>query len=292
MRRFRFKNNKWKRVISIVLAIALITGGVALIANFASSKTKTVNPVFAVGALDANGEYVESKNSVYTKQAFKCRGLKIVPDFDSNVKYQVYYYGEHDQFIGASEVFTKGQHIPMNDLAVYARVVITPYDSKNMNVEIKVLDVAKYARSVKITVDRDQDYEVPNLFEEAKKNTYKGESLPGDMSPEELLKYSFFEDSSFSLSQGNALKIYSNDLSVGKNVCIIPCSNVASFYFDSDIYAASGIAYCVTTDSAGNYLVETVGQIFNDISFEIPETASYFIVESDYNLEISVFEYR
>ena len=292
MRRFRFKNNKWKRVISIVLAIALFTGGVALIANFASSKTKTVNPVFAVGALDANGEYVESKNSVYTKQAFKCRGIQITPDFDSNVKYQVFYYGEQNQFVGASEVLTKGQHVPMNDLAVYARLVITPYDSKNMSVEIKTLDVAKYARSVKITVDRDQDYEIPNLFEEAKKNTYKGEASPDGMVSNELLKYSFFEDSYFTVSQGDSLKICSDANSVGKNVCIIPCSNIASLYFDSDVYMASGIAGCITVDPSGNYLMETLGAVYNDFTFEIPEAASYFVVETEYNLEISVYEYR
>ena len=291
MRRFRFKNNKWKRVISLVLAIALFTGGVALIANFASSKTKTVNPVFAVGALDANGEYVESKNSVYTKQAFKCRGIQITPDFDSNVEYQVFYYGEQNQFVGASEVLTKGQHVPMSDLAVYARVVITPYDSKNMNVEIKVLDVAKYARSVKITVDRDQDYEVPNLFEEAKKNTYKGEASPNDMAPNELLKYSFFEDCSFSISQ-ESLKITSAENTVGKNVCIIPCSDIVSLYFDSDAYMVSGIAYCITVDPSGNYLLEAPEVLYNDFIYEIPGSASYFVVETDYNLEITVHEYK
>ena len=75
-------------------------------------------------------------------------------------------------------------------------------------------------------------------------------------------------------------------------MCIIPCSNISSFYFDSESYISNGIAYCVSTDSAGNYILDSSGQIHNDFVFEIPENSSYFVVETQYNLEISVYEYR
>ena len=84
---------KWKKILSTALACLVLVGAVGAVAAFATNDSKPAGAVFKVGGLDpVTGKYVKTDKSIYTEKAFECIGLRIEPDFDSTVKYDVYYY--------------------------------------------------------------------------------------------------------------------------------------------------------------------------------------------------------
>lgn len=153
-----FKSKKSKRIVTWILASLLLIGGVfgatALFRN-AKSETKEINPSYAVGALNTStGKYVESKQAMYTKEAFECQGLTITLDFDSTMKYRVFFYNDTDIFIHESGVLS-GSFMPTSvpPLAKYARVMLMPDDE-----DISFFDKFNYAKEVTIKVNKVQDF--------------------------------------------------------------------------------------------------------------------------------------
>jgi len=120
--------SKWKRFIAIVLAVLTSVAavfGIVKLGVMLSSDTKEISPSFKRGALDVNGKYVDTNDSIVTKELFECQGLKITPDFDSTVSYQVFYYDQDQTYLECSEVQESAfSYTPV--LAKYASVVITP----------------------------------------------------------------------------------------------------------------------------------------------------------------------
>lgn len=98
----RFKRSKNKIVIiilSILLSIGGIFGAIALFGGFEKDTKEIKSSVFSVGGLDNSGNYVETDTSIYTKDAFECKGLKIEVDFESTVTYAIYFYDADGYFI-------------------------------------------------------------------------------------------------------------------------------------------------------------------------------------------------
>ena len=97
-------NYKTKQIISIVLVCVIAFGaimGLSALSKKLDEDMKIITPTFEVGGLDnTTGKYVETEGSIYTKKSFECQGLTIKLDFDSQVKYQVFYYDELDEYIG------------------------------------------------------------------------------------------------------------------------------------------------------------------------------------------------
>ena len=160
--KFKFKkNSKFKKILCVVLVIGAVVGIGALVNSFARNDYKTVrSSEFSVGALDENGKYVEDKQSIYTKDAFECIGLRIEPDFESNVTYDVYYYDYNETLVevksGLDSVYD--EDFP---LAKLARIVIhpeIPSDVKEKDFKIASWEINSYAKNLKITVDKEQDY--------------------------------------------------------------------------------------------------------------------------------------
>lgn len=149
-------NRKVKRILSIVLGLALLFGAVALVVNLVKPKDnelKEIHPTFEVGGLDENGEYVDTKESIYTKKVIEYNELKVSIDFDANIQYQLFYYDEDDKFVSASEVFTKG-HNEESEETKYVRVLITPVyadDVEDEEKEIKWHEVFGYANQLTIS---------------------------------------------------------------------------------------------------------------------------------------------
>ena len=127
----KFKSFKLDKIISIILVfvLAITTFGVA--SSLLSKKTKTVsNLEFKVGAVNEQGEYVNSTKSIYTENLIECQGLSIEPDFEATGTFQVFYYSDSKAFIGktdtlnaSSGVYNKGDSFVA---AKYCRIVITP----------------------------------------------------------------------------------------------------------------------------------------------------------------------
>ena len=157
------------------LLVASLTG--ALISALGKD-TKTIHPRFSVGALDENGYYVENDQSIYTKKAFEAVGLRVEPDFESNVTYDIYFYDYAERLIEAKTGLTRVFNEDV-ELAQYARIVIhpeIPEDISEDEFKIKWYQITGYANKLKITVDRkqeelidrdDKDYG-PNLFDASK----------------------------------------------------------------------------------------------------------------------------
>ena len=159
----------WKNIISIALAALVLFGAVGAVAAFATNDNKPAGAVFKVGGLDPEtGKYVDTDKTIYTEDAFFCDGLKVTPDFECTVTYDVYYYDSNDNFVdkalGLDDVYTQEY-----EFAQYARIVIhpeIPEDVKEKDFKIHFWDIAKYSSQIDITVAKDPEtvYETDNLY--------------------------------------------------------------------------------------------------------------------------------
>lgn len=171
-----------KKIIGMVLVGALLVGILSSFAAFAKDDSQPAGIIFSRGGLDeSTGKYLKTNQSIYTEKAFRCDGLRIEPDFESDVTYDVYFYDEDmvllDKKLGLTEVFDSDF-----DLAKYARIVIhptIPKDVSKRDFEIKRSEIFKIASQLKITVSKDQTYfltENGYNAEELKVGFYFGDS--------------------------------------------------------------------------------------------------------------------
>lgn len=158
-KKFNFKSKKtWKQILLITISCILIVGlfaGISAMFREKEEPTKeTISPsVFSIGGLTDDGRYLETDESIYTKDAISCDGLVITPNFESVVKYQVYFYDEELDFMSKTEMLQdKFSNVP--NFARYCRVVITPNDDQ----KISWYEVNGYAKQIKIEVDIEQDF--------------------------------------------------------------------------------------------------------------------------------------
>lgn len=162
-------SRKTKSIISGIVLVALIAGVLALAVSWLGKDTKSISSTeFAVGGINEQGNYVESKTSIYTKDMFECQGLTIEPDFEATGTYQVFYYSENKNFLGSTDVmnaedgvYNKGETFAV---AQYARVMITPDvptdEDGNVEEDFKIhfYEVVSYANDYTITVNKKQKF--------------------------------------------------------------------------------------------------------------------------------------
>lgn len=183
-----FSKGKVKKIVAIVLGLVSVAGavfGVSALAKYAKEEQKTIHPTFSVGGLTETGVYEETDDTIYTKDSFEAKGLEIKLDFDSNVKYQVFFYDELDKFISCTEVYTESQDISV-PLEARARLEVTPIWGADapLEKEIKWYETAKYANQLEIRVDKRQEllerdfikYDINEIFELNKGKMYNQDS--------------------------------------------------------------------------------------------------------------------
>lgn len=159
----KFKNKKlWKNIGIGCLAGALCIGavaGIGALANKAEETTKIINPSYAVGGLTEQGQYLETKESIYTKDAFACQGLDIEIDFDNNISYRIFFYDADNDFLTSTGKLQENYDETTTPIeARYARVVITPDDDD----KISWFEKSGYANQIEISVNKEQkDVEIP-----------------------------------------------------------------------------------------------------------------------------------
>ena len=174
-RKIKFKTN-WKKIICAILAAILCITAIGGIAAIANNDSKSISSTaFTRGGLDENGKYVETDQSIYTEEAFGCMGLRVVPSFESNSTYDVYYYDYNDTFVeaklGLSDVYD--EDYPLH-IATSCRIVIHPEipdDINEKDFKIAFYEVYEIAREFDITIDKKQSYkyaESYDLYDEAK----------------------------------------------------------------------------------------------------------------------------
>ena len=151
----KMKRKTWETIGIVVVCTALVVGILGgLVALFGEEKTtKEISPSFSIGGLKSDGTYLETKESIYTKEVFECRGLTITPDFESQVSYQIFFYDAEGEFLEATPKLT-GTFNQVPDTATHARMVIIPKD----DTEIKFWEINKYVKELQIEVLVDQTF--------------------------------------------------------------------------------------------------------------------------------------
>lgn len=171
----KFKKN-WKKILSLGLVIVIGMAAIGGIAGFAARDTRTIpSTSFSRGGLDDKGIHVDTKQSIYTKEAIACSGLTIEQDFESHATYDVFYYDVNDSFLKADKGLY-GKYTVDSDLflAKYARIVIhpeIPADADAKTYSIGFFEVYEIANDLKITVDKEQKYlydDSVNFYDDSK----------------------------------------------------------------------------------------------------------------------------
>ena len=166
-RYYRENKRKWKSILCGILLAATVIGACAGLAVIGRNDTKTIgSSAFTVGALDEAGKYVESNQSVYTKDAFECIGLRVEPDFESQARYDVYYYDANGNFL-TSVTDMASVYDEDYPLAQYARIVIYPEIPENVkknDFEITFWDISDIVSNLDITVNKKQEYLYENCL--------------------------------------------------------------------------------------------------------------------------------
>ena len=150
----------WKNILSIALAALVLFGAVGAVAAFATNDSKPAGAVFKVGGLDpVTGKYVKTDKTIYTEEAIDAYGLRIEPDFESTVTYDIYYYDNEDKLLAVVENQTEIYDEDF-EVAEKCRIVIhpeIPEDVKEKDFKIHFWDVAKYAAMLKLTVSKESN---------------------------------------------------------------------------------------------------------------------------------------
>ena len=149
----------WVKILIIVLVLAVVGGGIFGIVKLADQGKfdykKISNLAYGIGGLDGSGKYMNTDQSIYTKDAFECQGLNCTLVFDNDISYQIYFYDQNNEFVHTTGKLTGAfvqDSVPF--FAKYARIVITPNDDN----KVSLLEVNKYAKQLKTTVYREQGF--------------------------------------------------------------------------------------------------------------------------------------
>lgn len=161
--KFKSKKRKFRAIISTFLCLALLGGAVFGISKLLKNDSDTVeikNSAFAVGGLDEEGKYVENKQTLYTKEMFRCDGLTVELDKDCSSTYQIFFYNYFGEFLTSTAVLSEDFDEELETGSVYAKIVVIPEipeGEKVADFKISFFEKAKYLDGVSITVDNDQD---------------------------------------------------------------------------------------------------------------------------------------
>lgn len=227
------KKGLFKKIISVILLVATFTAlGYGTIKIF-GNKTKSVSSfAFDVGGLgEADGKHVERKDTIYTKEAIECQGLSVSPEFDSKVKYQIFWYNEDEIYFGHTEISDKKLTSNIPECARYCRIMILPnkLDENGKEIKdfkIKFYEVAGYANDLEIKVNKKQEYTPVDYYEEAEKRT-----APNDYVVESINdSYNFYKDKYY---HGNAGQIFTGGIKVENKCAVVKldCSGVKTYQF-------------------------------------------------------------
>ena len=157
------KKKTFGKIISFILitvvALGAITGITSLMKNRSEDDSKRLYPIYSIGGLNEEGKTLTTDKTIYTKNSFECDGLEIKLDFDSNVKYQVFFYDELDKFISASPIYEESMKPEIPENAKLARLVVEPIWDEDISEEdrcLTLVDVLKYANQLKVIVFKEQ----------------------------------------------------------------------------------------------------------------------------------------
>lgn len=158
-----------KKTKSILTTVGIIVLAVVVLGlvptlfgnNDKDSDFKRVRLSYEVGGITDTGSWDEDeKCALYTLDAIECTGFDLCADFNSNIAYEVHFYGEDGAWI--SRVTNEGNQLTMNpgempEGATSIRIVIHPLNDDND--KIGLFEKSKYANqlTVRITTEEVDD---------------------------------------------------------------------------------------------------------------------------------------
>ena len=272
MAKIKFKKN-FRNFLAIALAILVGAGaifGIVKLTEKFTSETKKITPSYQVGGIDVSGKGNDSKDSIVTKEAFECQGLKITPEFGANIEYQVFFYGVDDMYCGSTEVMEDTYRFEDTAFVKTARVVIYPQSNEdNEDVEVKCYQVRSYAKLLTIEVNRKQDFKFNGyekidyiLYATDKAFTHAEENNVGSAfsEPREYLGYDVV---SFSVENKTNLLVSTVNLHEGLRYLFVDSNDIVV--------------------STGAYTVDTISNI------DIPLTAKTCYLSVSQNIDYLIF---
>ena len=169
------KKRKIKSIVSAILAITIILGCAAGAVAIFGNKTKSISPTFSAGSLDLAGQYVESTETLYTKELVDCLGLTVTPDFEYEGTYQIFWYNHDGIYLGCEEETSDTFNGTVPSIARYCRIVLSP-DLTEAKEELEedeefkfnFITAAEYAKGINIEIYRDQTFAPEDFFVTAK----------------------------------------------------------------------------------------------------------------------------
>ena len=158
-KKFRMKKKNWKTIGAIAIAAVCVVGATAGLANLAGEDNgyDKVSVAYVVGGLNDSGKYVETEETLYTKDGFDVEGKEVYADidFDANIEYQLFFYDDNDEFIESSDVLTGDYTMTAPDEAVICRVEITPVwsdETEKGDQKVTWLNKGGFANQLKLNV--------------------------------------------------------------------------------------------------------------------------------------------
>lgn len=152
-RSFSAKNFNW--IITYILISIL---SVAVIFAFAkidkNEDTKTLGSsslTYAIGLLDAEGEYEQGTSSIYMKDYQSVDGLTVELKDKATVTYKLFFYDENKDFVDmTSDLSLNYDSSSIPETAEYFRIMITPIN----DAEVSFFEIYNYARQLIVSVNK------------------------------------------------------------------------------------------------------------------------------------------
>lgn len=152
-KRMSASNIKW--IITFVLIAMLLVAVIfAFVKIDKNEKTKTLGTnsfTYAIGLLDAEGEYEQGTSSIYMKDYYSVNGLTVELKDKATVTYKLFFYDEDKEFIDmTSDLSLSYDSSSTPATAEYFRIMITPTN----DAEVSFFEIDDYAEQLTVSINK------------------------------------------------------------------------------------------------------------------------------------------
>lgn len=147
---------KWAlTIVSVVLSVITLVALCVGLGNLATTKTLS-NGDYAIGTINENGKVADSKQSAYTKKAYKTENMSIEIDEETaTITYKVAFYDKDGKFVSMTDALDEDfDTTSIPETATEFRVVITPNQVDGEAVELNIFNVSKYTSQLDVVVNK------------------------------------------------------------------------------------------------------------------------------------------
>ena len=152
-KRMSASNIKWIITFTLIsiLSIAVIFAFVKIDKNETTKTLGTSSFTYAIGLLDAEGEYEQGTSSIYLKDYQSVDGLTVKIKDKATVTYKLFFYDENKDFVDmTSDLSLNYDSSSTPETAEYFRIMITPTN----DAEVSFFEINDYAGQLTVSVNK------------------------------------------------------------------------------------------------------------------------------------------